>query len=271
MEFVDAKTHKSLNKSKPKCLINWIRTIQSAKVLWEMLQKCDFKYLNLKYLNQDPIENLFGQIRDHGHRNVNPSPYLFGTAFKAILTCNLTSKHSVSANCQEDKEDIQPLLSFLQAEEISETDIEETNVECNETAIPNTSFTHFDTLKIINILKIKMKIECTQCMKLLQDNNTTEVLKHIIEIAEMRFSTFCHETNVKRKLIHVLTEIFPKFHCPEIQNNMLNSCAQQFLMEWCNFINKILKGSKQEDLNTNYMYYQAQRMSLKYCRNKSKK
>ncbi|XP_025157132.1 uncharacterized protein LOC105189352 isoform X2 [Harpegnathos saltator] len=104
MEFVEKNSYKPLRRNKPKCLVNWKQTIQGAQCLWQMLQKCGFTKLNLKYLNQDPVENLFSQIRNHGHQNTNPTSYLFGTSFKAILTCNLTSKHSISANCEKDKE-----------------------------------------------------------------------------------------------------------------------------------------------------------------------
>lgn len=274
MEFVDAKTHKSLNRNKPKCLTNWIRTIEGAKILWEILQKNGFKSLNLKHLNQDPIENLFSQIRDHGHRNVNPTPYLFGTAFKALLTCNLTSKHSMSANCEKDKEDFQPLLSFFKTEQImereetEETEETEENVECSEATNSNTTTStnfYFDVHKTISLLKRKMKMECTECIALLENNNTIEVVKHAMEIVEMQFLIFCHETKVKKKLIQHLSNTFPKFHCTDIQNNILNNFAHQFILEWCNFINKIFRGKEtQDDLNTNNMYYEAQRMSSKY-------
>lgn len=32
-----------------------------------------FKYLCLRRINQDPLENFFGRIRSHGVRNVNPT------------------------------------------------------------------------------------------------------------------------------------------------------------------------------------------------------
>ncbi|EFN69434.1 hypothetical protein EAG_03194, partial [Camponotus floridanus] len=140
MEFVEKKSYKSLRRNKPKCLINWRQAIQGAKCLWKMLQEYGFTTLNLKYLNQDAVENFFSQIRNHGHQNNNPTPYLFGTSFKALLTCNLTSKHSISANCKEDKEEFSSLLNLLRIEEIEseKDDTKDDTVECEETAIPHT-------------------------------------------------------------------------------------------------------------------------------------
>jgi len=97
MEFVEKITHKPIRKNAPKCIKNWIWTIRGALTLWEKLKKSNFLNFDLRYINQDPLENFFGQIRDIGHRNNNPSPYQFSTAFKSLLIASITSKHSPSA------------------------------------------------------------------------------------------------------------------------------------------------------------------------------
>lgn len=88
----------------PKCLKNWIWTIQAAQKIWNILHKANFESVNLKFLNQDVIENFFIQIRSNGCANRNPSCEQFEGAFKTLLICNLTSKHSIGANCKEDSE-----------------------------------------------------------------------------------------------------------------------------------------------------------------------
>ncbi|KYN13709.1 PREDICTED: uncharacterized protein LOC108766428 [Trachymyrmex cornetzi] len=100
MDFVESATHKAIRHNS-KCLKNWIWTIQGAHYLWNILQTCGFSSFNLRFLNQDLVENSFSQIRDHGHRNNNPTPYQFGSSFKMLLTTNLTSRHSISTNCKE--------------------------------------------------------------------------------------------------------------------------------------------------------------------------
>lgn len=65
---------------------------------------------------------------------------MFGTSFKALLTYNLTSKHSASANYKKDKEEFSSLLSLLSIEEIEseKDDTKDDTVECEETAILHT-------------------------------------------------------------------------------------------------------------------------------------
>ena len=249
MEFVEKKSYTFLRKNKPKCLINWKQTIQGAKCLWKILQECGFTRLNLKYLNQDAVENFFGQIRNYGHQNNNPTPYLFGTSFKALLTCNLTSKHSVSANCKEDKENFLRLLTLLRAEEIENSEENDgTTVEYEEAAIPDTSnMTHslyIDNEKIINRVKKKLKVDCTQCIAILEERKTTQMLEHAIEIAEQRFPDICYHIQVKSKLIQILNQealVTSYFHCTDVHNIILDAFAHNFILEWCNLINKIMR------------------------------
>ncbi|XP_077279072.1 uncharacterized protein LOC143906696 [Temnothorax americanus] len=229
MEYVEKKSYKSLTKNKPKCLVNWRQTIQGAKCLWQMLQACGFTSLNLKYLNQDHVENFFSQIRNHGHQNTNPTPYLFSTSFKALLTCNLTSKHSISANCTVDKESFLPLLALIRTEEIESLEENEINVECDEAAVPDKSdeshTLYIDTRKIINIVKKKSKMECAECIAIMENEKTTQMLDYAMNIAENRFSDFCYETKVKYKLVQIFrkTAFSTKyFHCTDVQNTILS-------------------------------------------------
>lgn len=102
MDFVESGSYEYIRHN-AKCLPNWIWTIR-VQQLWNTLQKSGFTSLNLKFLNQDPVENCFGQIRDHGHTNNNPTPYQFCASFKTLVTSNFTSKHSISSNCKEEYE-----------------------------------------------------------------------------------------------------------------------------------------------------------------------
>lgn len=104
MVFVEKNTRLVNSRKSPKCLDNWLWTIDNCKYLWNKLQAFGFSSLNLRHLNQDILENFFGQIRDNGHRNVNPTPSQFDASFKILLTVNLTSKHSLYSNCEESEE-----------------------------------------------------------------------------------------------------------------------------------------------------------------------
>lgn len=158
MEFVNKDSHMPIRKNAPKCLINWMWTIKGTKQK-HLLHNAGFLYLNLKYINQDPIENYFGQIRNNGHRNVNPSPNQFGCVFKTLITANLTSCHSISSNCEENREGSSlALLKMLRAE----ANVIEKNVDCAEAAISEISSKDLviDSKKIItNIIRDKSLLQ----------------------------------------------------------------------------------------------------------------
>lgn len=63
----------------------WQITIRSIIFLWNRLKQLPgIHYLNLRGLNQDPIENLFCNIRQHGFQNTNPTCYQFIAALKTV-------------------------------------------------------------------------------------------------------------------------------------------------------------------------------------------
>lgn len=121
MVYVTKNSHEAIPPGKSaKCLTYWIWTIENCIYLWNILEPLGFSYLNLRHLNQDVLENFFGQIRDHGHRNVNPSPFQFEAAYKILLNTNLTSKHSISSNCQKNKEG-KSLSSLLKLNDVNDS------------------------------------------------------------------------------------------------------------------------------------------------------
>ncbi|KAJ8915411.1 hypothetical protein NQ315_008300, partial [Exocentrus adspersus] len=78
----------------------WQTTIKSVISLWNQLKNIDsFTFLFLRNLNQDPVENLFGVIRQHGVCNNNP-----------------TSPNKLNSNCLDDSctplADIKTLLAY---------------------------------------------------------------------------------------------------------------------------------------------------------------
>lgn len=105
-----------------------MHTIPGTITLWTMLQSYDFETLNLKHINQDPLENFFSQVKSHCPTNTNSSPYMFGI-FKTLLTCNITSKHSLSANCERNEREFLLLLTLLQAGEMTSASTVEEELE----------------------------------------------------------------------------------------------------------------------------------------------
>lgn len=98
MYFIDANG----SKTYPPSLKNWKITLNGLIYLFSYLKKFDINYFCPREINQDPIENFFGQLRQHGGRNINPNCSMFKNYFKTLFINNLISKHSIGANCEKD-------------------------------------------------------------------------------------------------------------------------------------------------------------------------
>lgn len=99
MRYVDKNGRASVVPT----LSSWIKTIEGFKMLCAHMYKLGENSLLLRHFNQDPLENLFGAIRAHGHSNITPTAAGFQATYKTLLINNFTSAHSVGANCEKDK------------------------------------------------------------------------------------------------------------------------------------------------------------------------
>lgn len=107
----DASNERESNPLPLKKIIHVIKTIRH---LWADLQKLDgVKFLSLRRLNQDPLENFFGQIRSHGGFNTNPDCSHFVSAFKTLLINSISTGKSLYANCATDDDTMLGTLSNL--------------------------------------------------------------------------------------------------------------------------------------------------------------
>ncbi|CAK1597574.1 unnamed protein product [Parnassius mnemosyne] len=94
--------------------LNWAGNIETFLEMWEMLQKeHNVTSLLTRNFNQDPLENFFCCIRSNGVRNTNPTCAQFINAYKTLLVNNLSSPHSVNANCEADDNKCLQSLSYL--------------------------------------------------------------------------------------------------------------------------------------------------------------
>ncbi|CAH2014037.1 unnamed protein product [Acanthoscelides obtectus] len=87
---------------RPPSLVNWTVTINGIIDIFEMLEQGNVNHLKCRRLNQDPIENFFGQIRQQGLRDTNPTCSHFKNHFKTLLINNFSSRLSMSANCESE-------------------------------------------------------------------------------------------------------------------------------------------------------------------------
>lgn len=96
MSFITSNSQRKI----PPCIKNWCLTLKSFKYIWSKLNST-FKFLLPRNINQDPLENIFGAIRSHGIRNVNPTTIQFVGSFKTLLINNFSSLKSIG-NCELD-------------------------------------------------------------------------------------------------------------------------------------------------------------------------
>ncbi|KAF2903779.1 hypothetical protein ILUMI_02385 [Ignelater luminosus] len=83
-------------------LDGWQTSIKSILYLWNTLKNDGFRFLCTRSLNQDPIENLFCNIRQHGIANTNPTCHQFTAALKTVVINNLAKPKNTSGNCEDD-------------------------------------------------------------------------------------------------------------------------------------------------------------------------
>lgn len=99
MYFINPKTNERVS---PPSLKNWICSLAGMEELFKILKANDVSFFKPRFINQDPIENFFGQLRQHGGRNTNPTVQNFKQFYKTLLLNNFVTRHSLSANCERD-------------------------------------------------------------------------------------------------------------------------------------------------------------------------
>lgn len=125
---------KNNSKLTPPSLKNWLVTINGIEEIYKDLPR-EIYFLPGRSLNQDPLENFFGQLRQKGVRNTNPTPTIFQAYFKSLIISNLDTVHSITANCEEDcTKTLSSIRDF-----ISSTINENNDVELNIDAVENTN------------------------------------------------------------------------------------------------------------------------------------
>lgn len=59
--------------------------------------------VSLRRMNQDGLENFFGNVRSNCNVKNQPMAFQFRSAFTNLIVNNPTAKHSIRSNCQDDK------------------------------------------------------------------------------------------------------------------------------------------------------------------------
>lgn len=120
-----------LQNYNPKTVNGLLITLNALQQLWKVLkEEAGFKFLSLRRLNQDCLENLFGIIRQLNALNLNPTCGQFESALKTATINNLAAYKPRGANCElDDDQLLTDLKTLLQNKD-------------NSTAIPQVRTLH---------------------------------------------------------------------------------------------------------------------------------
>ncbi|KAI4463197.1 thap-type zinc finger [Holotrichia oblita] len=111
MYFIDDKNRRHV----PPSIKNWIITINGLIAVVKGLPE-GITFLKGRSFNQDPLENFFGQMRQRGGQNRNPNSTQFKQHFRTFLINNITTRHSIHANCQNDANTVlSAMLNFVES------------------------------------------------------------------------------------------------------------------------------------------------------------
>lgn len=99
MQFIAKKPG---DRTRPPVIDNFISTIKGFKLIQTTIKQHGYDVFPTRSFNQDPLENFFGQIRQHGVRNINPTCSAFGPFFKTLIVNNFATVYSPGSNCEKD-------------------------------------------------------------------------------------------------------------------------------------------------------------------------
>ena len=152
-----------------KCLNALQVTISGIIQLWNNLHEASLFFLCTRRLNQDPLENFFGAIRQQGGNSENPTPIQFCRAYRKLFYKTLLQQSS--GNCTEDLDDIlvspkagsnrkatSESISDVEPFVMEESDFRELNIADNP--VGGNAITYVAGYLITKCLK---KHECNTC------------------------------------------------------------------------------------------------------------
>ncbi|XP_071653667.1 uncharacterized protein, partial [Temnothorax longispinosus] len=253
MTFIDKVTHK-IQKNVPS-LKNWLFTINGFQKIWNILnKKYDFRFFNTRFCNQDPLENLFGQIRSHGVRNVNPTSRQFEDSFITLLVSNMKSFSIKGGNCEtvHDSFMLFSLEKYLE-DNLSNAEVYDVSCENNDEhdepheLISNVTVHEESTVDFVSeylqeiiTAILKQFNYCKECNTCLTYSEFPIFVKHILSRLNKLLQTRAHRRDILKILLEHFDNWYVKidwYDCVEHHNNafktMIRVITCKFLIWWC--------------------------------------
>lgn len=165
----------------------WQNNINALPLLFDELQNTyGVEDLPTKRVNQDCLENFFGQVRSKGGSCVRPNAMQFGHAYKKLLVTSMLHV-SVGTNCESDfTEMIMSIQRRPNTEDQQEPESDE--VETEDEFMPNDEFNlkvqEWMTMRDLNFIlsgyflrKILERHPCDSCSDRYKAKELTEMMK----------------------------------------------------------------------------------------------
>lgn len=87
--------------------------INGMRELWYLCRDLGHEYILTRRVNQDPLENAIGQLRDACGENRQPTVPQFESAFTSMVITKLQDNPSAGRNCEQDDLSMEPLQDFV--------------------------------------------------------------------------------------------------------------------------------------------------------------
>lgn len=234
---------------------NWRFTINNFEKLWKILHlKFNFNKLLTRYCNQDPLENLFGQIRSHAVRNTNPTPVQFEESFITLLVNNMKSIKIIGGNCEVADEgsmlySLEECLkrdtSNVQVHDDCDDEVELfTDVNVSENLIVTLLY---EKLQEIIATVLKQINFCEECEETLKNKNFSLLIRQIVCAINKLLKMRAHQKNILKVILKHFEDWNVNlnwYECVQHRDNILNIVVRiiaiKTLVWWCKKKNCLL-------------------------------
>lgn len=269
-------------------IVNFITTLKSLMRLWQILKGENVKIMRPRYFNSDPIENFFGQVRAYNFRNNDPNCHSFRNTFKSLLITRIIKFHSDTFNCEDDPADQVVNLKSLFDETNQNIELDHVNPHNIDVIIEKARRERISVHSraytagwVVRSIFNKLKLNCYACSQSLTTKEPTAVHKWVSqreynsqknrlnypsESAIRCFGAVVketneyleqkpHENNISCNIAnHILSKYsFDFIDCTKHKNKVLEHFVgvtiRFTILNWCNIINKIIKGTDIARLN----------------------
>ena len=148
------------------------QTIRGVIKLWERCQAVGCSFICTRRFNQDPLENLFGVVRQRGGCMDNPNPVQFRQLYKHALLNRLIAA-PMAGNCADDGDTLLAALRRVAAEQQQAPAPSLPAPDPGSVPLPQLSKVQRNLLTYLSGYLIRQaRVNCNRCRKLLNKQKT---------------------------------------------------------------------------------------------------